>query len=658
MTNSTEKAANRRILVIDDNEAIHADYAKILALPEASESARKLDELHELIFGGESERRASEPRASIAFELTGSLQGQEAVAMASEARERGNPFAMAFVDMRMPPGWDGLKTIEEMWKVDPRVQIVICSAYSDYSWEEIFARLGRTDQLLILKKPFDHAEVYQLAAALTEKWNAAQGWRDLTSELEGKVQERTAALETLNRELEEANAKLEKSVEQARCASQAKSRFLATMSHEIRTTLNGIMGASFMLLEGDLDEKNREFARIIHSSGEALMTIINDILDFSKYGSGQLKLDVSPFSPAKLAKECAALNKPLFAKNGVAFSLELSEDLPAFVLGDKNRIRQILLNILNNAIKFSKDETVTLAVTADGGREVGESRLGFAVRDTGIGMSEEAQSRLFQAFMQADSSTTRQYGGTGLGLAICKLLADAMGGEIAVESAYGEGSTFTFSVALPIAEKPPSGSPAPAGDSAENAEASPAEAASPKGEAAPAASAGTAEEPGAFFAEASEAFEPSTKDPADAPSADARPRGLDFPRRALVIDDNPINSKLARHFIGALDIEVDCAGDGEEGVSAFVPGAYDIVLMDLQMPVMDGYQATAAIRRLERQSGGPEAPKVPIIALTANAFSEVKESCLEAGMNDFIAKPLRMPELKATLEKWLGAGAN
>jgi|GEM_PF-2134364 len=602
MPHSRPTVSNRRVLVIDDTQSIHDDFDKILRLRDPSEPEESLDELDKLIFEQSTPRETPSTEA-IDFRVSHAMQGLQAIELVRSSIAEAKPFAVAFVDMRMPPGIDGQQTIEEIWKIDPQLQIVICSAYSDHTWDEILARLGHSDRLLVLKKPFDQAEVYQMAAALSEKWNAERRTQRLTRELEQKVEERTASLNQLNTKLTHVNAELETALEEANCAVRAKGRFLATMSHEIRTTLNGIMGASYMLTKAELQEDDRDFANIIQTSGEGLMTIINDILDYSKFDSGQLELDEVSFSLSELANECAALLKPIYDKEKVPFTLTIDSALPDKMIGDPTRLRQILLNLLNNAIKFSAGTNVDFEIRYASGEETAAT-IEFLVRDGGIGMNEDAVNRLFSAFMQADSSTTRKFGGTGLGLAICKLLADAMEAEILVDSKIGEGSTFTVRLTLPIDQ--------------------------------------SSEEDDLIDQES----------PSELPAID----GL-AEKHILVVDDNAINRKLAGRFLKKLGLTADIATNGEEAVEMFLSRRYDLILMDHQMPVLSGTAATRKIRELESKKE-PSPSQIPIIALTANALAEAREACLSSGMSDFLTKPIQMRDLRSTLSKWLSVSDN
>ncbi|NGZ97127.1 MAG: hypothetical protein CV089_13585 [Nitrospira sp. WS110] len=398
---------SRRILVVDDNRSIHEDFRKIL---QPDGEAQSLDEARASLFG-------SEPllKALVQFDLDYADQGQSALALVQLARREGRPYAMAFVDMRMPPGWDGLETIEHLWAADPEIQTVICTAYTDHSWDDIIQRLGHDDRLLILQKPFSSIEVSQLAASLTRKWDLAR--------------------------------QAKQRLEAAEAANIAKSQFLANMSHEIRTPMNGIIGMSELLMRTTLDDKQRRYMETLHKSGMALLQVINDILDISKIEAGKVNLEAIAFDVRQLVNDVMEL----FSGPAEAKGLKLTAVLPAMLLpeyeGDPVRIRQILTNLIGNAIKFTTRGQITLHITVDED-SVSTTTLCVQVQDTGIGIEPAVQEKLFMPFMQADGSTTRRYGGTGLGLAIVKQLTQLMGGTVGVDSVLGQGSIVWCTIQL------------------------------------------------------------------------------------------------------------------------------------------------------------------------------------------------------------------
>jgi signal transduction histidine kinase len=406
-TKLTDYSENRRILVIDDNVLIHDDFRKIL---QPGNEGHDLDEVRAAVFGGTP--RLKPP---MRFELDCVDQGQAAVALAQKARQDDRPYAVAFVDMRMPPGWDGLETIEHFWAVDPAIQTVICTAYTDHSWEEIIERLGYDDRLLILQKPFSSIEVSQLALSLTAKWNLAR-----------QAHQRLQAAEAAN---------------------VAKSQFLANMSHEIRTPMNGILGMSELLMQTPLNDKQRRYAETLRKSGQGLIQIINDILDIGKIEAGKLKLEHISFDLRQLMTEVQELFSGLAGSKGLRLTVTVSEAISHGYMGDPVRIRQILMNLIGNAIKFTAHGQITVSMTAVDDA-VGQTELCLKVQDTGIGVEPVIQATLFTPFTQADGSTTRKFGGTGLGLAIVKQLAEMMGGTVGVESVPGRGSTFWCTMRL------------------------------------------------------------------------------------------------------------------------------------------------------------------------------------------------------------------
>ncbi|MES2320018.1 MAG: response regulator [Pseudomonadota bacterium] len=571
-------------------------------------------------------------------------------------------------------------------------------------------------------------------------------FNDMLSQIEGRGAALTHHRDELERQVSVRTEQLEKAKNAAEAASRAKSAFLATMSHEIRTPMNGVLGMTEMLLGTNLSEAQRNFTRLVKRSGEHLLVIINDILDFSKIEAGKLSIEYINFNLWDLLDDINNIYTPQAHAKGLSLDFDIANDIPIAICGDPNRLRQIMANLLGNAIKFT-DRGQILAkvdVTGEDGPTVG---LRFEVHDTGIGVSRDARTRIFEAFSQADDSTTRKYGGTGLGLAISRQLVELMGGHIGVENASGQGSIFWFTVSfdkrrietdepgtslknieglrvLIVDEQPDSREELEqqladwksAADSAVSATeavdrlAAAARTGKPydvaiidmdlqrtSGLALAAAIKrypGTSathillisdnrlaadpvqrREAGVAYqlikpARAGDLFEciitrPRGKRPINAApvqevAAPPAPVALAAPeggkparaRRVLLAEDNPVNVEVAQAMLNSLGVVVRCARNGEEALQAAREGGFDIVLMDCQMPVMDGFAATAEIRRHEQVCG--RGRTLPIIAITANALQGDREACLAAGMDDYLSKPFTQQQLAAIIGRWVG----
>jgi len=411
----------------------------------------------------------------------------------------------------------------------------------------------------------------------------------------------------------------------ARAADHAKSEFLAMMSHEIRTPLNGIIGCTELLLDSKLAADQLELVTMVSTSGGMLLTILNDVLDFAKITAGRLELDVTQMEPAQVLRGIVELCRPAARLQGLALTVDVAPDIPAVAFGDPGRLSQVLINLLNNAIKFTADGDVHVAARA-AAQAPATVTLEVAVRDTGIGISPSVQAALFEPFVQADSSTTRRYGGTGLGLAICRQLVEMMGGTISVESTEGRGSTFCFTVqlGLPAAQVAPPGAPGAPGD-------------------------GSATFPGAGVAgDGSPAHGTDVPALPHAPASAAVGQAAPRPR-LLLAEDSTMNQRIIRLMCERLGYEVDIVSNGHAAVRAAAEGTpYALVLMDCHLPELDGIAAARQIRQLPGL-----AAHVPIIALTASAYATDRERCIAAGMNDYLTKPLTFGQFAATVQAWL-----
>jgi len=592
---SSHSDKNHRILVIDDNKAIHGDFREILLKPKA-ESSEMAD--FETALFGESAPQVEMPE----FQIESAFQGQEGLDMISKSLADNQPYAMAFVDVRMPPGLDGIETTVKIWEKYPELQVVICTAYSDYSWEDMQKKLGHSDRLIILKKPFDSVEVQQLAISMTEKWWLYKQAQLRLGDMEQMVEERTLQLNAANSELVQTNQELrvakeqaQKMAEDALAASKAKSEFLANMSHEIRTPMNGVVGMINLLLESPLNPEQHECASTIKISADSLLGIINDILDFSKIEAGKMTFESIGFDLREVVKNSVELFLPKAKAKGLVLNYAIEPEVCTRIVGDPTRLRQILLNLIGNAVKFTDRGVVFLDVKLM--RQTDQDcELRFSVRDTGVGMSEEVQKKLFQTFTQADATTTRRFGGTGLGLAICRKLVELMGGAIQLTSSLGQGSTFWFN--LPFPKQPT----------------------------------------------------PMQKEghPVKPPLAEAGGPVVPSTMRILLAEDNKINQLVGMKQLKKLGYAVDIVGNGLEALEAWKREGYDVILMDCQMPEMDGYAATQKIRELEI---GRDCKPVRIVAMTASAMQGDRELCLAAGMDDYISKPVDTVELQGALER-------
>lgn len=562
----------KRILIVDDNEAIHADIKSILldSVVKTDDETRELEnELFGISIGPEGSAGGSK------YIIDDAYQGEEALELVALAAAQNAPYSLVFMDVRMPPGIDGIQTIEMMWRKFPFIEVVICTAFTDYTWDEIITRFQDSDKLMLLKKPFEPILLRQLTSSLTKKWELQRQSTDSLQAMKQEVSERNLQIRKLSSELRRMK-------EEHGDGPDQKRSFFADISFKIRTPLTDLFGLSEALQETELSKEQVDYTASINSAVNSMLDQMQNVYDSAL--EDELQLEDTPFRLRDILDEIEKNIKTRIGSKPLEFNHELDKDLPDLI-GDSKRLKQVLTSLLENAIQYTDKGEVVLRTTVEATE--GDGRLiKFVVKDSGKGMPE--------AILRAINDGNGELPVRGRGLKLVMKILKRMNSELHCDSKPGAGTELGFTLTFNVAR-------------------------------------------------AQDVTVVSEDEP------------VQFEKlKVLLVEDNVTNQLVLKGMLGRYGLAIDIVQNGEHAIEAFQVENYDIIYMDWHMPGMDGLEATREIRKLEKERG----TRIPIIAVTANVLPGDKEKCLEAGMDDYLAKPIRQKDILRTLSRWGNASKN